>query len=85
MVASMVPLAVSFFLLFAPPVRGDWPLFAWMVIMVNVTRTAMTAYHVPHLALGAELSNDFSQRVSLVGFRMFFTEVPQAATSSQPP
>lgn len=73
MVASMVPLAVSFFLLFAPPVRGDWPLFAWMVIMVNVTRTAMTAYHVPHLALGAELSNDFSQRVSLVGFRMFFT------------
>jgi Na+/melibiose symporter-like transporter len=73
MVASMVPLAISFVLLFAPPVRGDWPLFFWMVIMVNVTRTAMTAYHVPHLALGAELSNDFSERVSLVGFRMFFT------------
>ena len=75
MVASMVPLGVSFFLLFAPPVRGDWPLFIWMVVLVNVTRTAMTAYHVPHLALGAELSNDFSQRVSLVGFRMFFNIV----------
>jgi len=75
MVASMVPLGVSFFLLFAPPVRGDWPLFIWIVVLVNVTRTAMTAYHVPHLALGAELSNDFSQRVSLVGFRMFFNIV----------
>lgn len=72
MVAAMVPLGISFFLLFAPPVRGDWPLFIWLVVMVNVTRTAMTAYHVPHLALGAELSNDFSARVSLVGFRMFF-------------
>jgi glycoside/pentoside/hexuronide:cation symporter, GPH family len=75
MVASMLPLGLSFFLLFAPPVRGDWALFVWMVVLVNVTRTAMTAYHVPHLALGAELSNEFSERVSLVGFRMFFTIV----------
>ncbi len=72
MVASMVPLAIAFYLLFAPPVRGDWALFAWLVVWVNLVRTAMTLYHVPHLALGAELSSDFSERVSLVGFRMFF-------------
>jgi Na+/melibiose symporter-like transporter len=75
MVVSMVPLAVSFFLLFAPPVRGDWALFAWLVVWLNLVRTAMTFYHVPHLALGAELTSDFSERVSLVGFRMFFNIV----------
>ena len=75
MVASMVPLGLSFFALFAPPVRGDWALFAWLVVWVNVVRTAMTLYHVPHLALGAELTSEFSERVSLVGFRMFFNIV----------
>ena len=75
MVASMLPLGISFFLLFAPPVRGDWALFAWIVVWLNLVRTAMTLYHVPHLALGAELTEEFSERVSLVGFRMFFTIV----------
>lgn len=72
MIGSIVPLAVSFYLLFAPPVRGDWPLFVWLMVFTNLTRTAMTFYHVPHLALGAELTDDFSGRISLVGFRMFF-------------
>jgi len=72
MLVSMVPLAICFFLLFAPPVRGDVALFVWLVIFTNLTRTAMTFYHVPHLALGAELTQDYSGRVSLVGFRMFF-------------
>jgi len=72
MLVSMFPLAICFFLLFAPPVRGDWALFVWLVIFTNLTRTAMTFYHVAHLALGAELSTDFSGRISLVGFRMFF-------------
>ena len=72
MLVSMFPLAICFFLLFAPPVRGEWALFAWLVVFTNLTRTAMTFYHVAHLALGAEMTTDFSGRVSLVGFRMFF-------------
>ncbi|MCC7198151.1 MAG: MFS transporter [Gammaproteobacteria bacterium] len=72
MMASMFPLGICFFLLFAPPVRGDMALFVWLVAFTNLTRTAMTFYHVPHLALGAELTTDYSGRVSLVGFRMFF-------------
>lgn len=81
MIAAMVPLGVSFYLLFAPPVRSDWALFVWLVFWLNVVRTAMTAYHVPHLALGAELSSEFSERVSLVGFRMFFNIVGGAAAT----
>ena len=73
MYASMVPLGITFYLLFAPPVHSEWALFVWLVIFTNLARTAMTLYHVPHLALGAEMSTDFSERSSLVGFRQFFT------------
>jgi Na+/melibiose symporter-like transporter len=32
----------------------------------------MTLYHVPHLALGAEMTDDFAERSAVVGFRQFF-------------
>jgi Na+/melibiose symporter-like transporter len=72
MYASIVPLALTFYLLFAPPVEGDLALFVWLLVFTNLSRTAMTLYHVPHLALGAELSTDFVERSKLVGFRQFF-------------
>lgn len=72
MFASALPLGIAFFLLFNPLVRGDWPLFLWMVLFANAARTAMTLYLVPHLALGAEMSVDFRERASVVGYRVFF-------------
>ena len=81
MVASMLPLAICFFLLFAPPVTSHWAMFIWMVVFTNLTRTAMTFYHVAHLALGAELTTDFEGRVSLVGFRMFFNVIGALAAT----
>lgn len=73
MYASIVPLALSFFGLFAPPVESEWALFIWLVLFTNLARTAMTLYHVPHLALGAEMTTDFAERSSVVGFRQFFS------------
>ena len=74
--ASALPLAISFSLLFAPAVEidavGQSGLFAWMVVFTVATRASMTLYHVPHMALGAELSNDYDQRTVLVAFRHFF-------------
>lgn len=72
MYVSALPLAVSFFLLFNPPRVGEIGLFIWLVAFTNLTRTAMTFYHVPHIALGAEITEDFSERSAVVGFRMFF-------------
>ncbi|NKB99081.1 MAG: MFS transporter [Pseudomonadales bacterium] len=73
MYASMVPLAIAFYFLFNPLVSGEWALFFWLLIFTNATRTAMSLYHVPHIALGAEMTVDFSERSELVGFRMFFS------------
>ena len=77
MYASALPLAISFYFLFAPASfatsGGDTALFVWMLTFTVLTRGAMTLYHVPHLALGAELSSDYDERTSLVAIRQFLS------------
>lgn len=71
--AAPVPLAVALFLLFSPPT--GWPeigQFAWLAVFAIASRIAMTFYFVPHMALGAELSADFRERVAIGGVRTFF-------------
>ncbi len=74
--ASAIPLAVSFYLLFAPAVTvndsGETALFIWMLATTVATRLSMTLYHVPHMALGAELSEDYDERTVLVATRHLF-------------
>ncbi len=71
--ASIIPLMIGFFGLFAPPVTEQWALFLWLILFSNITRAAISMFHVPHLALGAEMSSDPDERAALVGFRMFFS------------
>ncbi|MEM8501209.1 MAG: MFS transporter [Pseudomonadota bacterium] len=77
MYASAVPLGISFYFLFAPATfaieGGEAALFAWMLIFTILTRGAMTLYHVPHLALGAELTEDYDERTTLVAIRQILS------------
>ncbi len=75
MYASILPLTVSFYFLFHPMVSGDTALFIWLIVFTNAARTSMSLYHVPHIALGAEMSEDYDERSALVSFRMFFSNV----------
>lgn len=78
MYAAALPLAVFFFLLFNPPAgMGQFGLFAWLLMFAVLTRVAMTLYHVPHIALGAELTEDFEERTTVVAFRQFFSTFGQ--------
>lgn len=73
MYASAIPLALAFVGLFSPPESlSEWGLFFWLTIFAILTRGAMTLYHVPHLALGAELTENFQERTRIVAFRQFF-------------
>ncbi len=72
MYAASIPLAVGYYFLFNPQVSGEFELFLWMLIVSIVLRFMLTLYHVPHLALGAELTNDYHQRTSLVAYRQVF-------------
>ena len=84
--ASALPLALFFYLLFAPP-AGLSPLASaiWLGVMAVLTRAAMTLYHVPHIALGAELTEDFEERSAVVAHRTAFGFRPSKGTSSNSP
>jgi Na+/melibiose symporter-like transporter len=75
--ASALPLAITLYLVFSPPAAlSQWALFAWMLVWTLANRFALTMFHVPYLALGAELSRDWTERTQLVQLR--FT-IAQAA------
>ncbi len=66
---AMLPMAICFYLLMSPPDLSEFGLFLWLAVFTTLTRTAMTFYHVPHVALGAELSDDFHERTTVVAYR----------------
>jgi Na+/melibiose symporter-like transporter len=73
MYAAACPFGIGLFLLFSPPQGlSELSLFFWLTIFAVLTRAAMALFHIPHLALGAELSSDFDERTSVVSFRIFF-------------
>jgi len=51
---------------------SEFNLFLWLTVTILLTRLAMTLYHVPHIALGAELSTDYQERSQIVSFRYVF-------------
>lgn len=60
---SAVPMGICFIALYAPPgYLEDLGLFLWFTVFTIGLRISLTFYHVPHLALGAELSDDYSER-----------------------
>ena len=75
MYASFIPLALCFFLLFFPLVTSEVGLFIWLAVFTNLARTMMSLYHVPHIALGAEITEDIEDRSALVAYRQFFSNM----------
>jgi len=72
MYAAALPLAIFYYFLFTPPEGlSQGQLALWLLVFTLLARTAMTAYSVPHLSLGAELSNDYDDRTSIVAIRSF--------------
>lgn len=71
MYAAAVPFAVSFYYLFSPPGGlSETGLFVWLTGFAVLTRTFLTFYSVPHMSLGAELSQDYDERTLLSSMRM---------------
>ncbi len=73
MIAAALPLGLFFFALFSPPRSlNEMQLFIWLLVFAVLTRAAMTLFHVPHMALGAELTENFEERTSIVAYRLAF-------------
>ena len=67
MFAAPLPVMVALFFIYDPPEGlGSAGLFAWLLCLSLLMRGAMTLFHLPHLALGAELSADFTERTRVM-------------------
>jgi Na+/melibiose symporter-like transporter len=63
MFAAPVPVMLCLYLIYSPPEDfSSFQLFLWLTVLTVIMRSSMTLFHVPHLALGAELSADFTER-----------------------
>lgn len=79
--AAPIPLAISFFLLYVPPSGlSGIALFSWFTVFATLHRQTLTLYQIPHLALGAELSNDYHQRSVVMSYSTLFAVVGGAGT-----
>jgi len=73
MVAGGPLLALSIGMLFAPPAGlPDLAMFVWLAGWAIAVRAFFSMFHVPFVALGAEMSGDYHERSSVVAWRTVF-------------
>ena len=73
MIGASIPIAITLVLLFAIPAKlTGVGLFAYATALCLLLRVAMSVFQVPFLALGAELSDDYQERSTIVAFRVAF-------------
>ena len=65
--ASVLPLVLSYFLLWHPPpfVQGDTSMFVHLLISLVALRGSATLFLVPAYAMGAEITSDYDERTRL--------------------
>lgn len=82
MLASAVPLFFAFIALFQPPDgMSDWGYFTWLTCFAVLVRGALALYYVPHLALGAEMAQDYHQRSTVYAYSTVFSITAAAVVS----
>jgi GPH family glycoside/pentoside/hexuronide:cation symporter len=69
MLASALPVAVTFFAIWNPPQADLEATTVWVCVFVVLFYVSFTGYNIPHFALGAELSPSSHARTRLYGAR----------------
>jgi GPH family glycoside/pentoside/hexuronide:cation symporter len=73
LLASALPMAVSLGLIFSiPSGLSKWVLFSYVVLVLLALRLSVSAWVLPFQALGAELTDDYDERSTIVAYRVFF-------------
>ncbi|HZC18010.1 MAG TPA: MFS transporter [Caulobacteraceae bacterium] len=82
MIASAIPIVVAFVLLFSIPAGlSGVALFAYALVALLAARISLSLFYVPYVALGAELSDDYAERSTIVGARVLFSVLAAVAAS----
>jgi GPH family glycoside/pentoside/hexuronide:cation symporter len=76
MLASIVPIAIAFGLFFMMPrTLTGFPLFAYVTALSIVLRVSVSVFNLPYIAMGAELTDDYRERSTIVAYRVLFGTV----------
>ncbi len=74
MFAAPAPLVAVLFAIFYPPATLEsFGLFVWLAFFTVALRVCITLFAVPHLAMGAELSEDYDERSVIMSYNNIFT------------
>lgn len=73
-VGSAIPLGIAFYLLFAPPLypnpaEHEVALLAYMLGLYTLTYFIWTIGAIPYYSLGAEMTDDYQERLSIIAVR----------------
>lgn len=74
MYASALPVSVSYFFLWNPPLDrlSDFGLFVYLTVGAVLVRFFITLYEIPSTSIVAELTEDYDERTRLLGYRYMF-------------
>lgn len=73
MYASAIPVAVLYLLLWNPPTGVSHAVtMAYLVVVAILVRSAISCYEVPSSALTPELTTNYHERTSILGYRYLF-------------
>ncbi len=73
MFAAPFPTVIAIYLMFFPPYGlSEYGLFGWLIFSTIMLRLSITLFAVPHLALGAELSDDYFERSRVMSYNNLF-------------
>jgi GPH family glycoside/pentoside/hexuronide:cation symporter len=74
MIVAVIPFSLSLVAIFNPPeALSQMQLFSWFLVFAIFARTSLTFFSVPHMALGAELTDDYIERTSVAVYRSILT------------
>jgi GPH family glycoside/pentoside/hexuronide:cation symporter len=82
MIFSAIPIVIAYFLLFSiPPGLSGAALFAYAFTALFAVRIGLSGFIVPYVALGAELSDDYAERSTIVAARVLFSVLAGTAAA----
>jgi len=69
MYASVLPISLSFYFLWVPPMMSEIGLFVYLTCMAVVVRVVISFFEVPNSAMLGEITNDYDRRTSITGLQ----------------
>ena len=76
MVLSLVPISITYFMLFIPDKNwSEGSLFVWLFSFTILTRFSVTLFDIPHRALAAEIPDTYEEKANIMSMREGFQSI----------